>query len=84
MSEINSPCFHYILRKKRLTFRGTSIGVNFICFPRNDEKFKLEMGGRLIHEVDLYTSKYGTCSAGNIFLYSQDISPFKCYFWLDR
>ena len=36
---LNSWCFQYILRKKKLTFWEISIGVNFICFPGNDEKF---------------------------------------------
>ena len=29
--------------------------MNFICFPRNDEKFDFDLD----LEVDLYTSKYG-------------------------
>ena len=42
---------------KKLTFWEISIGANFICFPRNDEKFDFwpwKWG------VDLYTSKYGS------------------------
>ena len=41
-------------------------GVNFILFPEMMRNliFDLENGGRLIHEVDLYTSKYGTFCIG--------------------
>ena len=54
----NSPCFQYILRKERLTFREISIGLNFISLTINDENliFDLENEGstytqvRLIHE----------------------------------
>ena len=58
---------HYILRKKILTFWGIFIGVNFICFPEMLKNliFDLENGGRLIHEVDLYTSKYGKLNFGS-------------------
>ena len=51
-----------ILRKKRLTFWEICIGVNFFCFPPKWSEIRfltLKMGGRLIHEVDLYMSKYG-------------------------
>ena len=44
--------FDIIIRKKKLTFWEISVGVNFICFPRNDEKFDFwpwKWG------VDLYT-----------------------------
>ena len=50
--------FNTFSGRKKLTFWEISIGVNFICFPRNAEKFDfdLENGGstytrgRLIHE----------------------------------
>ena len=50
----NSRCFQYILRKKKLTFWEISIGVNFICFLRNYEKFDfdLENGGSTYTRVN--------------------------------
>ena len=49
----NSPCFQYILRKKRLTFWEISIGLNFISLTINDEKSVFWLGK---WGVDLYTS----------------------------
>ena len=49
----NSPCFQYILRKKRLTFWEISIGVNFISLTSNDAKPDFWPWK---WEVDLYTS----------------------------
>jgi len=59
--------FNTFSGRKKLMIWETSFGVNFIFFPEMMRNliFDLENGGstytrgRLIHEVDLYTSKYG-------------------------
>ena len=61
-SFLNSPCFQYNLRNKRLSFWEIPICLNFTFLTRNDEKIRfltLKTGDGLICEFDLYTSKNG-------------------------
>ena len=79
-------------QEEKIDVLGNFYWCNFICFPRNDKKFNLtmKMGGRLIHEVDLYMNKYGNSSVQftslltELFLFQMGKGSFKYAWVLDK